>query len=106
VFVYPSRSEGGWSISVLEAMAAGLPVVVSSAVAEMAAGGRGRVVDHRDLSAIAGAVADFWHSPAELEKTSARARAWARAVTIDRSAASVLATAREGAAAAATTLTP
>ena len=41
LFLYPSESEGGWSLSVLEAMALGVPAVVSRACEEMIREGRG-----------------------------------------------------------------
>lgn len=72
VLAAPSRSEG-FGLPVLEAMAAGIPVVCSDAPALVElAGGSGLVVRREDPVALAEAVADVMHDPAAAAEMAGR----------------------------------
>jgi len=95
VMVYPSASEGGWSISVLEAMAMGVVPVVTPTLSEMVADGRGFVVPYASPRSIAKAVTTLWDDPELLGGVSGRAMNWARRFTSDSGAAGVIRTLRD-----------
>jgi glycosyltransferase involved in cell wall biosynthesis len=84
VFVLPSRGEN-FSLAVLEAMAAGVPVVVSPEVglaAVVRAEAAGRVVP-RDPRQLGACLAELLADPAERARMSARARAAAAGYSWD-----------------------
>jgi glycosyltransferase involved in cell wall biosynthesis len=83
LFVYPSASEGGTSLAVLEAMAMGLPPVVTPTLSEMAAEGRGAVVRFGHPEEIAAAVSGFWKDGQRLKSSALRSRKWAEGCTIE-----------------------
>ncbi len=95
VFCYPSTTEG-FGLPVLEAMAAGAPVVTSArtATAEVA-GDAGRCVDPHDPQAIADAIAAFLDDDRAADDARSAGRARAATFTWERAAASTVAAYRE-----------
>lgn len=95
VFCYPSITEG-FGLPVLEAMAAGAPVVTSAgtATAEVA-GDAGRCVEPRDPQAIADAIAGFLDDDGAADAARAAGRARAATFTWARSAEATVAAYRE-----------
>jgi glycosyltransferase involved in cell wall biosynthesis len=89
LFVYPSASEGGWSLSVLEAMAMGSVPIVTPTLAPMAAEDRGVVVEG-SASSIARAIVDAWKEPTATEARSQRCIDWARRYTVEREIGALL----------------
>lgn len=89
VFVMPSLAEG-FGLPVLEAMAAGVPVVHSDAPALVeVAGGTGVLVRRQDPAALAKALRSVFEDGARTEARVARARARAARYTWERTARSV-----------------
>jgi glycosyltransferase involved in cell wall biosynthesis len=77
VFAYPSASEGGWSLSVFEAMQTGIPAVVTPALAEMVSSGGGVIVPYGRPDLLAESIARLWRSPNEFARCSTEAQSWA-----------------------------
>jgi glycosyltransferase involved in cell wall biosynthesis len=90
MLVLPSHLEG-FGIPVLEAMTAGVPVVVSSrgALPEVA-GGAGQVVEPEDAEALASAMQRYLQDPAYAAAASARGVQRARAYSWDASARTLI----------------
>ena len=95
MMVAPSRAEG-FGLPVLEAMAAGIPVVLSDDPAQVeVAGGSGVVVPIGDASALAAAVAHLYASPEARAAGSTGGLARAKAFSWDGAATSLWALYRE-----------
>lgn len=87
VMLFPSLYEG-FGLPALEAMKAGLPVVISNAEALVeATGGHLPAVDARDIRGLAEAVAAVWEHRDARETDTAAARQYAEAFTWKRTAA-------------------
>jgi glycosyltransferase involved in cell wall biosynthesis len=88
LFTSLSASEGGWSLATLEAMASGLPVVASSALAEMVGEGRGVVVNPQNSEEFVRAVTGYWSDAATWLGASTTSARWASEfsleLTVDR----------------------
>ncbi len=89
LFAYPSASEGGWSLSVLEAMAMGVVPIVTPTLAEMAEDGRGLVVPYGEPREIAAAARNYWRNIRLFRQASQHALKWARGHTLQSAAARV-----------------
>jgi glycosyltransferase involved in cell wall biosynthesis len=91
VFCFPSLEEG-FGLPVLEAMAAGAPVVTSSATATAdVAGDAALLVDPQRPEALAEALATLLDDPATAAELVLRGRARAEALRWDRAASATLA---------------
>lgn len=90
IFVYPSLFEGG-GLPVLEAMAAGTPVIASrtSSLPEMA-GGAGMLVDPESVDDIAGALVRLSTDPGLRGELREKGRARARTMTWEEAARATL----------------
>lgn len=96
VFVYPSRYEG-FGMPPVEALAAGTPVVASTAAAlQEALGGHAMLVDPDDVDGLASAVSERLDDQPEGAATEA-GRDWARRFTWTRAAERLLAVYHEAA---------
>lgn len=95
VFCYPSLLEG-FGMPVLEAMAAGAPVITSAGTAtEEAAGGAARTVDPHDVAALADALAEVLDDATHREAMRSAGLAHAATCTWQRTAADTVAAYRE-----------
>ncbi|TVT14098.1 glycosyltransferase family 4 protein, partial [Amycolatopsis rhizosphaerae] len=89
VVAVPSRAEG-FGLPVLEAMAAGVPVVHSDAPALVeVAGGAGRCVPRGEVEALAAALREVLSSPGEAARMAAAGRRRAADFSWDRAAEAV-----------------
>ncbi len=90
VFVLPSLGEG-MSNSVLEAMASGLPVIVTdTGGTKELVNGNGFVVPMRDPAALAGAIKKYAKSPKLLERHGKKSRKIAKSMSWENTAAEYL----------------
>lgn len=83
VFLYPSASEGGWSLAVLEAMQHGLPAIVTPEIGGMVGGGRGWIVPYGNPTILEQTMILLARNPSLVKAAGTAARDWARSISVD-----------------------
>ncbi len=92
LYVCTSRDEGGWTIAAVEAMAAGVPILVTSSQQDLLEeGSNGFLLTSSDPQVIADSVCRILQSEAAWRKLSANAISFSKQFNWDRTAESTMA---------------